>query len=90
MPAKALEVGTLVKFGKWRRTLAREYSQNQGVTAKQKKREALCVIVKYTVTGSRQMVRIKLTTSGSMVVTVVLTYLRIKYIRQMTNNVFLR
>ena len=57
MPTKALEVDALVKSGRWRRTLARGYSQKQGVTAKEKK-EKHCVLVKDTVTGSRQMIRI--------------------------------
>ena len=51
MPAKALEVGALVKSGRQRRTLARVYSQKQGGSAKQKI-EKDCVLIKCTVTGS--------------------------------------
>ena len=41
------------------------------------------MLVKYTVRESRQMIRIRLMTSGLLVVTVVFTY---QIIRQITNN----
>ena len=51
MPAKALEVGALVKSGIKRRTLPREYSRKLGSSAKQEIENA-CALVKCTVTGS--------------------------------------